>query len=34
MIDEEGNDCYPNDDTLFNFAVTVINKSRKATEAM
>ena len=34
MIDKDGNDCYPNDDTLFNFAVTVINKSRKATEAM
>lgn len=34
MIDEEGNNCYPNDDTLFNFTVTVINKSRRAMEAM
>lgn len=34
MIDEEGNNCYPNNDTLFNFTVTVINKSRRATEAM
>lgn len=34
MIDEDGKNCYPNDDTLFNFTVTVINKSRRATEAM
>ncbi len=34
MIDEEGKNCYPNDDTLFDFTVTVINKSRRATEAM
>lgn len=34
MIDEEGNNCYPNDGTLFNFTVTVINKSRGAAEVM
>lgn len=33
MIDSNGNDCFPDDKKQFAFTVTVINKSRRATEA-
>ncbi len=33
MIDSKGNNCFPDDKKQFAFTVTVINKSRRATEA-
>ena len=33
MEDSSGNDCFPSEKWLFEFTVTVANKSRESTEA-